>query len=95
MTAMAPETHEPKPSREELASHQLKLALIWEVTRGIIAMAVTLTTLAVAAVLVVQGKDTGTALALLSNTFFLVVGLYFGRTSPGKAQNPAYRNDSQ
>jgi hypothetical protein len=63
---------------------QRRVNLIWEVTQGIIALAVTLTTLAVAAVLVLQGDKGGAPLSLLSNTFFLIVGFYFGRTNHQK-----------
>ena len=63
---------------------QRRVNIIWEVTQGIIAMAVTGATLFVASSLAV--KDTGqtAAFLLLSNAFFLVVGFYFGRTNHQK-----------
>jgi cobalamin synthase len=60
---------------------QRRINLIWEVTQAIIAIAVTLTTLFVAADLTVNGNTESAAFLLLSNAFFLVIGFYFGRTN--------------
>jgi hypothetical protein len=63
---------------------QRRVNLIWEVTQASIAIAVSLVTLGVAAVLVLRG-DTSTGYGLLlSNAFFLVIGFYFGRTNHQK-----------
>lgn len=60
---------------------QRRVNLIWEVTQGIIALLVTATTLFVAANLAMTGSGETAAFLLLSNSFFLVIGFYFGRTN--------------
>jgi len=67
--------------RERTTLGQRRVNLIWEITQAVIAIAVTLTTLFVAAALGLQGDVSGAAFLLLSNAFFLVIGFYFGRTN--------------
>lgn len=52
---------------------QRRINLIWEATQATIAVAVTISTVA--------GALMGVESAVLSNSFFLVVGFYFGRTN--------------
>lgn len=83
LAAGDPGTDQPAASStKEDALYYRRSSLISKVTQSIIALAVTLTTLACAAVLVVQGAKDGSPFSLLSNTFFLVVGFYFGQTIP-------------
>lgn len=64
---------------------QRTINAIWEVTQALIAISVTVTTLAVCAHLVVSGRSSEGAFLLLSNVFFLVVGTYFQRTNHTKS----------
>jgi hypothetical protein len=65
-----------------LSTHsQRRVNLIWEATQSIVAVSVTLATLVVAAVLALRQDHDVAAFVLLSNSFFLVVGFYFGRTN--------------
>lgn len=52
---------------------QRRINLIWELTQGVIALAVTGAALMAAL--------QGTSSELLGNAFFLVIGFYFGRTN--------------
>ena|SRR5580765_2625977 len=67
---------------------QRRINIIWEVTQAIIALTVTGTGMYVAAQLAlrndpdVNAKSASvTAFLLISNTVFLVIGFYFGRTN--------------
>jgi hypothetical protein len=61
---------------------QRRINQIWEFTQSFIAVAVTTVTLVVCALIARRGgADQVTAVALLSNAFFLVIGFYFGRTN--------------
>jgi hypothetical protein len=60
---------------------QRRINVIWEVTQSVIALAVTGSTLYVAAKLSLITPALTAAFLLLSNAFFLVVGFYFGRTN--------------
>lgn len=60
---------------------QRRINVIWEVTQAVIALAVTGSTLFVAAQLALKDQGQTAAFLLLSNAFFLVVGFYFGRTN--------------
>lgn len=60
---------------------QRRVNLIWELTQAAIAVGVSGTTLYVAARLVLFEAINETALQLMSNAFFLVIGFYFGRTN--------------
>ena len=60
---------------------QRRINLIWELTQSFIAIAVTTNTLSVCAWLVYKNIESATALSLLSNAFFLVIGFYFGRSN--------------
>lgn len=67
---------------------QRRINIIWEVTQSIIALAVTGTGMFTAASLALKDdpkqvdKSAGiTAFLLISNTVFLVIGFYFGRTN--------------
>jgi hypothetical protein len=57
-----------------------QINLIWERTQALIALAVVLSTLAAALLLIIRG-DVERGLSLLSAAFFLVIGFYFGRTN--------------
>jgi hypothetical protein len=63
---------------------QRRVNLIWEMTQSVIALAVAGTTLYVSASLVLRGGADLAAFVLLGNTFFLIVGFYFGRTNHEK-----------
>ena len=64
---------------------QRRINLIWEATQSVIALGVTFSTLYVSSVMVLRGGDkTDAVVLLLSNSFFLVVGFYFGRTNHQK-----------
>lgn len=56
---------------------QRRINLIWEITQAFIAIAVTGVTLYAA----IMGIES----TALNNTFFLVVGFYFGRTNHARA----------
>lgn len=73
-----------RASDNEVAIGQRKINLRWETTQATIAIAVTLTTLAVCAYLVIKGEGASGAFLILSNVFFLVVGTYFQRTNHTK-----------
>lgn len=60
---------------------QRQVNIIWEATQSIIALAVTSSTLYVAAKLSILNPTQTAAFLLLSNAFFLVIGFYFGRTN--------------
>jgi steroid 5-alpha reductase family enzyme len=54
----------------------------WEISQALIALAVTFVTLGVAALMIQRaGTNSDSAVAILSNAFFLVIGFYFGRTN--------------
>ena len=77
---------DPKPptttAEDDLrTASQRRVNLIWEFTQSFVAIAVTCTTLFVAAKLALRGDGIQAAFLLLSNAFFLVVGFYFGRTN--------------
>lgn len=63
---------------------QRRINLVWEVTQALIAIGVTGATLYVSATLALRGEKAEAAVLLLSNSFFLVVGFYFGRTNHTK-----------
>lgn len=65
---------------------------LWELTQMVIAVGVTLTTLLVCAVLIIQRRSSESAFLLLSNAFFLVVGTYFQRTNHTKSRDPSDTN---
>lgn len=64
---------------------QRNINATWERTQAIIAVSVTLTVLAVSAILIIRGEGELGAFLLLSNVFFLVVGSYFQRTNHTKS----------
>ena len=55
--------------------------VIWEFTQAVIAAAVTIATLCVAARLALKEQEQTAAFLLLSNAFFLVIGVYFERAN--------------
>jgi hypothetical protein len=63
---------------------QRRINLIWEVTQAAIALGVTGSTLYVSSAMVLRGDKAESAVLLLSNSFFLVIGFYFGRTNHNK-----------
>jgi hypothetical protein len=77
-TAVEPTTTE---EQQRQTAGQRKVNLIWEFTQATIAIAVTVSTLFVAARLALSDHTATAAFLLLSNAFFLVVGFYFGRTN--------------
>ena len=68
---------------------QRRINIIWEVTQAVIALAVTGTGMFTASNLALRDTDLSdanksmaiTAFLLISNTVFLVIGFYFGRTN--------------
>lgn len=52
---------------------QRRINLLWEVTQGVIAVAVTGAT--------IYAAVSGDVKEVLSNAFFLIIGFYFGRTN--------------
>lgn len=60
---------------------QRRVNIIWEVTQAIIAITVASTTILVAATLVLRDSAASAAFLLLSNSFFVIIGFYFGRTN--------------
>lgn len=82
---LAPDT----TAEQDLKTHgQRRINLIWEVTQAAIALAVTTSTLYVAAKLAVLRPAETAAFLLLSNAFFLVIGFYFGRTNHARMGDP-------
>lgn len=68
-------------TEEDLHSKsQRKVNLIWEFTQAGIAMMVTAATIVTAVILAFRSQGE-TALQLLSNAFFLVIGFYFSRSN--------------
>lgn len=57
---------------------------IWEYTQAAVAVMVTVATLGIAGTLAVSGKEGSAAFLLLSNVFFMVMGMYFQRTNHTK-----------
>lgn len=66
-------------NRHQLAQRQINR--IWELTQATIAILVTTSTLIVASSLATEDSTNTSAFILLSNSFFLVIGFYFGRTN--------------
>jgi len=69
-------------------SGQRRINIIWEVTQAVIALAVTGTGMFTAAQLALRNDPDAsaksmaiTAFMLISNTVFLIIGFYFGRTN--------------
>jgi len=67
---------------------QRRINIIWEVTQAVIALAVTGTGMFTASQLALRADTSDanksmaiTAFLLISNTVFLVIGFYFGRTN--------------
>lgn len=60
---------------------QRRVNLIWEFTQATIAVGVTIATLWASTALTLRGDAGEAAFLLLSNSFFLVIGFYFGRTN--------------
>ncbi len=69
---------------------QRRVNLLWEATQSIVAILVVSVTLTVAALAAREGMKTNTvqavatlnsAMTMLSNSLFLVIGFYFGRTN--------------
>lgn len=88
---LAPDT----TAEQDLKTHgQRRINLIWEVTQAGIALAVTTSTLYVAAKLAILQPAQTAAFLLLSNAFFLVIGFYFGRTNHAR-MGDAGRPDSR
>jgi hypothetical protein len=68
--------------REARAATRSKSTMIWEATQAIIAVLVVMSTVGTVWMLVVvKGNYVESALQLISNAFFLVIGFYFGRTN--------------
>lgn len=74
--------------QDRLTAGQRRVNIIWELTQAVIALAVTGTGMMTASMLALR-VDTSdanksmaiTAFLLISNTVFLVIGFYFGRTN--------------
>lgn len=87
-------------AEQNLTTHgQRRINLIWEITQAIIAVVVTLGTLAISAAMVLRGSDSSaTAFLLLSNAFFMIVTSYFQRTNhtrTGGVQHPTKGDEEQ
>lgn len=91
-----PNEPQPEPPLSPTTTHQedlrtagqRRINIIWEITQAIIALLVTGTGMFTAAILAMRSgmTDDGkamsiTAFLLISNTVFLVIGFYFGRTN--------------
>ncbi len=70
------------------AAGQRRVNILWEITQATIALLVTGTGMYTAAQLALRGDESAdsksiaiTAFLLISNTVFLVIGFYFGRTN--------------
>ena len=61
-----------------------KIDIIWELTQSILAVLITVITLYVAMRMIFVDKIGETAFNLLSNSFFLVIGFYFGTKNKQK-----------
>ncbi len=66
----------------------------WEGTQAIVAVAVTLTTLGVCAFMVVM-HTSESALNILGNAFFFVIGAYFQRTNHQKIGGVGVRDEGR
>lgn len=68
---------------------------IWEYTQSFIAISVTIVTLAVSAMIVIRRhpETEPTAISLLSNSLFLVIGFYFGRTNHTRQGGIGIKNE--
>lgn len=86
---MQPQTATEAARPPTTTASQRRVNLIWEITQALIAVAVTCTTLYVAAALSTKGEGESAAFLLLSNAFFLVIGFYFGRTNHARAGDNA------
>lgn len=94
----APAAQPPLPptttAEQDLVTYgQRRINIIWEVTQAAVAIAVTFTTLYVAARLAINEKGETAAFLLLSNVFFLVVGTYFQRTNHTKVGGISAKGD--
>jgi|HubBroStandDraft_2_1064218.scaffolds.fasta_scaffold07588_4 hypothetical protein len=70
------------PTQQALTSAgQRKVNLIWEVTQAGIAISVVVTTLYVAAYMVIRGKPEQQLPTIFAVAFGTIVGFYFGRTN--------------
>ncbi|MCR4330062.1 MAG: hypothetical protein NUV65_05980 [Candidatus Roizmanbacteria bacterium] len=82
---MADEIKEKQQVEKSLmTAGQRRINLMWEVTQSLIALSVTISSLYVAINLSLTGSTDSAAFLLLSNSFFLVIGFYFGRTNHQK-----------
>lgn len=77
---MAAENNETPESPVKL-TEQRRINTIWEATQAFIAILVTASTLFAATKLTLNNSGEMAAFLLLSNSFFLVIGFYFGRTN--------------
>ncbi len=76
--------HPPTQQESEdarISAGQRGINRIWEYTQSYISVTVVTAGLVVAASLALRLGDTSSAFALLSNTMFVVIGFYFGRTN--------------
>lgn len=67
-------------AQDAVPAGQRRINLIWEVTQAFVAISVTASTLYVTATLAIKEKNDAPFI-LLSNVFFLVLGVYFQRTN--------------
>lgn len=88
-----PHDHETVGARNQQQQHHVNL--IWEITQGLIAVAVTGATLYAATKLTLKDSATEAAFLLLSNAFFLVIGFYFGRTNHARPTGKQSRGGDQ
>jgi hypothetical protein len=78
--------------RGDVAAGQRRVNLIWEVTQAIIALSVVIANIAVA--IHIGFSDSKTAIIIpqvLTDSLFLVIGFYFGRTNHASVGGVGYK----
>lgn len=69
--------------------------MVWEFTQAFVAVAVTVATLYVSSILALGNQALEGAFLLLSNSFFLVIGFYFGRTNHERTGGVGVKDDER
>ena len=81
--------------QNRVAIRQMRINLIWEVTQSLIALSVTTATIYTAMRLALLSPGESAAFLLMSNSFFLVIGFYFGRTNHQKTGGVGHTNATE
>lgn len=63
------------------AQHQTKFNTVWEITQAVIAISVTLASMLTSMYLIVKNPESSAAIVMVSSSFSIVIGFYFGRTN--------------